>query len=251
MLLLDDGPRDMETILETLKTKRSALLPQIKLMEEKHLLIKDDGVCELTTIGELLMSKTLPLLSMVNFFDKDMEYWGSHNIDFIPIELLKRVDEIGNYTIIEPELPEIFEMNRVFDEGLRRTKKSRIVTSIIYPDSMEVLHELSRTDIDMEFVTTQKILNKFRTENYEKLCETMESGQIKFFVYNEKIRFPAFAQNDDGLFLFMSKKDGTFENRLLLSRTPGALEWGREFFEYYKEDVTQVFGMQHLEKLLA
>ncbi len=241
----------METILETLKTKRSALLPQIKLMEEKHLLIKDDGVCELTTIGELLMSKTLPLLSMVNFFDKDMEYWGSHNIDFIPTELLKRVDEIGDYAIIEPELPEIFEMNRVFDEGLRRTKKSRIVTSIIYPDSMEVLHELSRTDIDMEFVTTQKILNKFRTESYEKLCETMESGQIKFFIYNGKIRFPAFAQNDDGLFLFMSKKDGTFENRLLLSRTPGALEWGREFFEYYKEDVTQVFGMQHLEKLLA
>ncbi|MDW7733504.1 MAG: hypothetical protein SCH66_13885 [Methanolobus sp.] len=53
LLLLQEGPLKMETLLESLDTTRSALLPQIKILKENHLISKSQDTYELTTIGKL------------------------------------------------------------------------------------------------------------------------------------------------------------------------------------------------------
>lgn len=251
LLLLKNGPKDMGTIMTSLGTKRTALLPQLKIMEEKYLLIKDGDTCELTVIGQMLAERTTPLLGILDFFDGYNEYWGTHDLDFIPSHLLKRITEIGPHTILEPPLSEIFEMNKVFEEGLRRTRNSTIVTSIIYPDFLETSLELIENGIDMEFIATPEIIDKIRTEEHDKFKRLVDSGQIKYFLYNKKMCFPAFAQNDDALFLLMAKKDGSFENRVLMARSPGALAWGKELFEHYRKDAVPISDWEQFDRFLA
>ena len=57
LLLLQDGPMDMETILTSLGTTRQSLLPQLKILVQHHLISKKDDTYELTTIGNLLLMK--------------------------------------------------------------------------------------------------------------------------------------------------------------------------------------------------
>ncbi|TGC09437.1 helix-turn-helix transcriptional regulator [Methanolobus halotolerans] len=90
LLLLQDGTKEMKVILETLNTTRQALLPQIRILEEHHLVTDSDDTYELTTIGKLIVNDMVSVLSILNVFDVDVDYWGTRNLDFIPSHLLRR-----------------------------------------------------------------------------------------------------------------------------------------------------------------
>jgi predicted transcriptional regulator len=49
LLLLQDGPREMETLLRSLNTTRTALLPQLKILKESHLISQSGDTYESTT----------------------------------------------------------------------------------------------------------------------------------------------------------------------------------------------------------
>jgi predicted transcriptional regulator len=70
------------------------LLPQIRILKEHHLVSHDRDIYELTTIGKLIVDEMSPLLDTVNFFEVDIDYWGTHNLDFIPPHLWKRIGEL-------------------------------------------------------------------------------------------------------------------------------------------------------------
>ncbi|WP_370576009.1 helix-turn-helix transcriptional regulator, partial [Methanomethylovorans sp.] len=95
LLLLQDGAKEMEFLLRSLNTTRQALLPQIRILEEHHLVSHDRDTYELTTIGKLIVDKIAPVIDTVDALDADIDYWGSHILDFIPPHLLKRIGEIG------------------------------------------------------------------------------------------------------------------------------------------------------------
>ncbi|TGC06499.1 hypothetical protein CUN85_12890 [Methanolobus halotolerans] len=52
LLMMHDGPQDMETILKSLKTTRQALLPQIKVLEKHNLISHSNDTYKLTTMGK-------------------------------------------------------------------------------------------------------------------------------------------------------------------------------------------------------
>jgi predicted transcriptional regulator len=54
LLLLKEGPKDIEEVLERLQVPRTALLPQIKKLKEEELVIYEDGMYRLSAIGKLL-----------------------------------------------------------------------------------------------------------------------------------------------------------------------------------------------------
>jgi predicted transcriptional regulator len=88
LLLLQEGPRQMKALLTSLGTTRQALLPQMRMLEDHYLISHYEDTYELTTIGKLVVDKMAPLVSTLNVLDNDLDYWGTHNIDFIPAHLL-------------------------------------------------------------------------------------------------------------------------------------------------------------------
>jgi predicted transcriptional regulator len=90
LLLLQKGAQEMEDLLVSLKTTRQALLPQIRVLEDHYLVAHYKDVYELTTIGKLIVDEMKPLVDTITVLDSDINYWGSHNLDFIPSLLLQR-----------------------------------------------------------------------------------------------------------------------------------------------------------------
>jgi len=94
LLLLNDGPQEMEYLLKSLGTTRQALLPQIRVLEEHHLVTSDKDIYQLTTLGKLITKDMISLLDVVDFLDVNIEYWGTHKLDFMPQHLFERMDEL-------------------------------------------------------------------------------------------------------------------------------------------------------------
>ncbi|MDP2217308.1 MAG: hypothetical protein Q8J68_08490 [Methanolobus sp.] len=65
----------------------------MKVLEENHLVIHYDDTYDLTKIGELIVNEIEPLLATIAVLDKNIEYWGTHKLDFIPPHLLERIYE--------------------------------------------------------------------------------------------------------------------------------------------------------------
>lgn len=110
LLLLKDGTKQMEYLLKCLDTTRQALLPQIKILEEHNLLSKSNDSYELTIIGKLIVDDMAPLVDTIKVLDIDIDYWGSHKIDYIPTHLLKRIKELGSFQIRNPSLENLHEI---------------------------------------------------------------------------------------------------------------------------------------------
>ncbi|WP_342304888.1 hypothetical protein [Methanolobus sp. ZRKC5] len=138
----------MEILLKSLKTTRQALLPQTKILEEQHLVFHYDDTYELTNIGKLVVDEMVPLLGTIEVFDKDIVYWGNHNVDFIPPHLLKRISKMRNHEIINPSLADMYTVHEKFNDNSSPTKSVYVVTALLYPDYHKIISGSIEKKID-------------------------------------------------------------------------------------------------------
>lgn len=236
LLLLQDGPMEMELVLTSLQTNRQALLPQIRVLEDHKLLRKDGGdVYELTVIGELIVSEMVPLLGLVDVLNENIDYWGTHDLRFIPSHLFKRLNELQSSTVIEPELSVIYEINRDFREKAKESKSMTTFTTFLFPNYASFLSELKDMGVEMSLIITNELFQKIKQENYEFLRTFVNEGHGNLFIYHDVVNVISFSQNDHCIMFRMFTKGGNFDNRLLMVHDKKALGWGKELFEYYME----------------
>ncbi len=89
LILLREGPKEMETISTSLEITRRELVPQMKILKAHHLVSHYEDTYELTAIGKLIVDEMVPLLDKVGVLDTDIDYWGTRKLDFIPPLFLK------------------------------------------------------------------------------------------------------------------------------------------------------------------
>ncbi|WP_370867609.1 hypothetical protein [Methanolobus sp.] len=66
LLISKDGPQEMQYFLSSLNTTRQTLLPQIRVLEDHHLVNHYRDTYELTTIGKPVVGEMAPLLDTTN-----------------------------------------------------------------------------------------------------------------------------------------------------------------------------------------
>jgi predicted transcriptional regulator len=236
LMLLKDGPQEMEHLLKFLDTDRQSLLPQIRVLEDHHLVDYSKGICELTTVGKLIVDEMSCLVNTVEVFDVDIEYWGTHNLDFIPIHLLKRINELGKCNIINPPVTELYEMNNNFYEVSKKSKSLCGVTTFFYPHFPEIFSELVSNNVNVRFIISKYLLDKLRKENYANFKNLANNKLFSFFIYSKEMDFMSFSYNDYYTKLRLKKSDGDFNNKYILCSNPDALKWGKELFHHYLKD---------------
>ncbi|MDP2217779.1 MAG: transcriptional regulator [Methanolobus sp.] len=149
LLLMQDGPKQMGTLLKSLGTTRTALLPQIRILEEHYLVKHDKDTYELTTVGKLITDEMIPLLDVI---DADVEYWGTHKLDFIPLHLLQRIGELKACNLIEVPFHEIFEEDKQFTEKAKKSKSVFTVTSYAFPHFEKILADLIVNNVSISII---------------------------------------------------------------------------------------------------
>ncbi|TGC07496.1 helix-turn-helix transcriptional regulator [Methanolobus halotolerans] len=236
LLILKNSPKEMEALLKSLKTTRQALLPQMRILEDHHLITRLSDVYKLTTIGELIADEMIPLLYTVNVLDHDIDFWGERDLEFIPPELLDRIHELGEYEINEPSISNIHELNKEFTETSATSSKMCAVTTIFHPNFMDLfaLWTQNRTEITM--VISEELFQKLKEDYLREFQELLDDNYIRFYLYDKPFNFVYFALNDECILMTMLTKEGWYDNKELISLSSTALEWGRSLFAHYLKD---------------
>lgn len=233
LILLSDGSQEMNHLLTSLKTTRQALLPQIKILEEHYLINHNKDTYELTTLGKLIVDKIIPLLDTVNFFDIDVDYWGTRSFAFIPPHLLRRIGELGKCLTITPTITDIYTVHDKFYEMSKKSTFHSVITTTFYPHFPKLIYELIPHNTHANIIISRELFNKLKTEDRTELVRILDNELTHLFVYPEKIGLLSFIYNEYCIMLSPLNNDGNFDNKHVECCDQDSLNWGKELFEYY------------------
>jgi len=239
LLLLRDSAKEMEYLLKSLGTTRQALLPQIRILEEHHLVNHYGDTYELTTIGRLTVDEMAPLVDTLEILDLDTDYWGTHDLDFIPPDLLKRIKELCTYRIINPSLTELYSLHKTYHHN-KITDPVYSVSNIFYPDYQSRFTEMIDNKITINYIVSESLFDKIRTEYYEDFKVFIKSKYFNLYVYNKNMNFLFFTFDDYHIVVNLLKKNGDVDSKYILCSTEDALKWGKDLFDHYLKDSTPI-----------
>jgi len=234
LLLLHDGPKEMTTLMEYLDTTRQALLPQMKILNEKHLIRRTDDSYQLTTLGRLIVDRMLPLTKIATILDCEWDYLGTHYLDFIPQDLLKRLDELGSCYINETPFAQLFNVN---EEIVRLAKEHKFyysITSFVYPNFMEIYSELISEGVDISIIISKNLFQKLTQDNYQDFETLIGNSNVKIYLYPDSFEFISFTLVNHTFQLRLLTQEGNYDSKEIVFAQGNAHRWGEAFFEHYK-----------------
>ncbi|TGC06503.1 helix-turn-helix transcriptional regulator [Methanolobus halotolerans] len=236
LLLLQDGKKNMETILNKLNSNRKSLIPQIRILEEHHLVTGSKDVYQLTRIGKLVVNEINPLLDTVQLFDNELDYWGTHNLDFLPASLLKRLSELRKCNVINPTLTEMYSINKEFHEAYKKSGSLFVITTFLFPNFVNLFSELIGNNVTTYIIVSDDLLHKIRKDHYDSFKLIAKSSLINFYVYPEEMGFMSFGFNNQYLLMRLLRNNKEVDDKQLLCSGSDTIRWASDFFEYYLKD---------------
>ncbi|MDG6244604.1 MAG: winged helix-turn-helix domain-containing protein [Methanolobus sp.] len=240
LLLLQDGAKEMEFLLDSLSTTRQALLPQVRILEDYHLTTHYNDTYELTTIGKVIVNKMFPLLNTLLVFDDDIDYWGKHRIDFIPPYLLKRINELGKCKIITPPLIEAYELLQEFQLSSYNSMSLYGVTTFFHPHFNKLFYELISNNVNIYVIITEELLNDLLLHHRAVFEGLIKNSLFHAFVCQHIDGFLSFAFNDKYILLDLLMDNGEYDNKHILCSNSESLKWGKELFDHYLKNSTAI-----------
>ncbi|KXS42914.1 MAG: putative transcriptional regulator [Methanolobus sp. T82-4] len=238
LLLLKEKPREMSVILDHLHTTRTSLLPQMRILEDHFLVTASDDTYELTTIGKVIVNKMVPLLNKTELFDDDIDYWGTHELGFIPPHLFERINELGECEIVSPSIHEIYSIHRSFNSEYGAPRSVYTVTNLLYPDFKSIIEGIFEEEIDFHFIISQELLKIINKEHSEEFTEFLKNKFFNMYVYNKEMKFLQFTFDNVHFVLCALNNNGEFDQKYMFCKGQNAVGWIEDLFEYCLKDST-------------
>ena len=237
LLLLEDGPKNIDEILDLLKMSRISLLPQIKILKEEGLILQQGDLYELSIIGNILIKKARPLLDAASTFEENDFFWGQRKLDSIPFHLLKRIGDLKGSQLLEPGLAHGFDLFPQIINHFAGSSQVMLLFSYFHPQIPSFSLELAKKNAELRLILSKDSFNRFSGDFRDMGEKILETKNASIFVHaGTPFEIPALiAVSENALLLGFFNKKGRFEGQYLLNLEPCALAWGRELFEYYME----------------
>jgi predicted transcriptional regulator len=239
LILLGTGPREWDEVKEILKVTSTGMLPQVKILEEEHLIIRDGRKFSLTPMGRVIVTHMEPLIRTMEVFDRNRKFWQEHNIGVLPPELLLNIGDLGNYRIIEVPDEDLFNVNP-FLSNLSQAKTLRGITHTVHPKFPEFFTGLAKKGVQSSLILTPNVF-KIVSENYTDLLrEYLECRTASLYMSKENLKF-SFAVTDSYFSLSLFYNSGIFDSKHdITSREATALRWGDQIFTYFRKQSKKI-----------
>ncbi len=234
LLLLVEGPRDIEQIKTSLNVTSKAMMPQIKILKKQGLVLQKGDIYILSEIGKLVVGNMLPLLNTLEVIEENKEYWASRKTSVIPGELFMRLGEMGECRVIEPDLNHLFDLPREFTENLLKSRY--IMSSLTYhhPLYPSLYSNLAKDGAEMELLLTREVFKRLEDDFASELEALLNSKNTTVRICDESLQPPTIAVTEKFMYLCLFNKQGKYDHRVVMSFDLSALRWGRELFMHYK-----------------
>jgi len=243
LLLLQNGPRQMEDILKSLDTTRQSLLPQIRILEEHYLISHFDDSYGLTKIGKLVAERIPPLVETSETLDIDIDYWGTSDLNFIPSHLADTISMLKRCSILTPKLSDSYNENFQFHDASKISHSVYVMTEFLFPNYMELFNDLVSNDVNIHFIISSSLYNKLKSHGNSELNQIIQHKRANFYTYVGKVGFLSFGLNDYYIIMRLLRTDSKSNVSFIWCNSSNALEWGKALFEYYLKDSTPITGL--------
>lgn len=240
LLLLMEGPRDIDQIKTSLNVTSKAMMPQIKILRKQELILQTDGLYELSEIGRLIVGNMLPLINTMDVIEENREYWASRDLCIIPPDLFKRIGEIGQCMLIEPDLNHLFDLPREFTENLNKSRHIRTLVSYYHPLYPSLYSELAKSGVEMSMMLTESVFDRVKNDCQFDYRGILNADNTEVEVCEENSRLPTIAVTDRFMYLCLFDKQGKYDHRTLMSFDSSALQWGEELFNHYRANARKI-----------
>ncbi|AKJ39667.1 helix-turn-helix transcriptional regulator [Methanosarcina barkeri] len=235
LLLLMEGPRDIEQIKTSLNVTSKAMMPQIKILQKQGLVIQKENTYMLSEIGKLVVGNMLPLLNTLEVLEENKEYWTSRDTSVIPQEQFMRLGELGECMVIEPDLNHLFDLPREFTENLIKSRCIMSSLSYYHPLYSSLYSRLAKSGAEMEIVLTKAVLERLKNDCRDELETLLDSESTVVKICEENLNLPTIAVTEKFMYICLFNKQGKYDHRKVMSFDASALRWGRELFMHYNE----------------
>ena len=233
LLLLLDGPKEMDALLASLGTTRAALLPQTKILKEGNLIAKSNDTYSLTTTGKVIVKEMEHFLNTAEIFAGDNGYLGTHYIDFIPENLLKMIPELGPCEVIDIPIDRLFDSEwKDIDSEIGPNYWFEI-TSALHPTFYEFYIGMTDYVTEVAIIFSSEVYEKAKQEYGDKLKELLDLDLISLYLYPHHLDFVSFTMNKGSLKFNLLTKEKHPDNKRVIFSGSEAFEWGKEFFNHY------------------
>lgn len=236
LLFLLEGAKGPDEIKDAFGVSWHSLILPLKELREDELILNNDSVYELSSIGKMIAENVKPVDGILNLLEGNTDYWADRDLGEIPPHLLDRIGEIEDYTIVEPDLNNMFELPERFLQSLHSASRIHVVFSIYHPLYPGLYCQIARKGIPIELVLTESVLTRMREDCMEEMENVLQLPNMHLFVCDNNIVPPSLTNTDTMFLASLFTKDGRYDHRDVLSFAKGSIEWGRCLFDHYKKD---------------
>jgi len=223
----------MKVLLTSLGTTRQALLPQMRVLEDHYLISHYEDTYELTSIGKLIADQMAPLVSTTEALDANIDYWGTHNLEFVPPDILERINELRHCKVLNPSIVEMFEINKDFVESSIMSGSISLISTIMHPDFPSLLSGFIKGNKEVLLIMSKEVFSKLEKESYNQFKEFINHGGVKFYLYQNDLKVTTLAISDSCFILRLLSKNNEFSNKQLICNDPCSCQWSKDLFNHY------------------
>ena len=234
ILLFEKGPLTIEMIRSKLNETSVSILPQIKILIDQKLIVQNDGVYRLTKLGEIIVEKTGPFIKNLQIFEKNTAFWNDHDVSEIPEKLIKKISDVGDFEVAKMDLHSVnYKPSPIINENIQNAKSIKTFISFYAPEYVPVYYECLMKNTPMTVITNANIIKK--ADDYKsEINQFLKRENVELYVFPEEIRIAGVTITDNVLILVLYSIAGNRDYSFLISKTPSAIQWGSELFEYLK-----------------
>jgi predicted transcriptional regulator len=242
LLLLKDGGRTIEEIVDILNVTPTGMLPQIKKLKDEFLVIQDEKEYRLTPVAEILAEKMKPLLDTLEVIEENKNFWDNRDLSDLSPAFLKRLNELKPYSIVKPDPDKIFETSPVFLKNIEKSKNILSLFSIFHPALPEIFLKTENKNIKITLIITKRIYERLKNDFEEELKFYLSRKNRHFFVCAHEMKIATLTKTERFMMADFLTWKGDYDQESIMAFEPASLKWAEELIFYYRGNAQEIKG---------
>ncbi len=238
LLYLLEGPHNIDDIKFNLHVSSTGMLPQIKILKENGFIEQDEDNYTLSLLGRVAAVKLKSFLDLTETFDQNYDYWFSRDISAIPLELQKKFGVLRNCEIISPDLDCLFEPSKEIVNLLSSSKEAYVISSHYHQFYVSFFDKfIAEGNAFSAVISGVEIFLEKNMENFRFAVENST-----FYLSDIPLPFSWLIVSENFIVFNLLNSKKEYDGLILFDKSPEAVEWGMELFEYCKSHSHRIMG---------
>lgn len=242
LLLLKDGGRTIEEIVDILNVTPTGMLPQIKKLKEEFLVIQDDKEYRLTHLAEILAEKMKPLLETLEVIEENKNFWQERDLSDLSPAFLERLNELKPYSLVKPDPDKIFETSSVFLKNIEKSKAILSLSSIFHPTLIDIFLKVEDNNIEITLIITKRIYERLKNDFEEELKLYLARKNRQLFVCADETKIAMLTKTEHFMMADFLTWKGDYDQESIVAFEPTPLKWAEELILHYKDQAHEIKG---------